>query len=67
MINVISVKGRIYYFCILVYGVIKYGIEIFLDCFCVEMVRFGVKVFFVEFGNFSVCIVIVKGENVRLL
>lgn len=66
VINVTSVKGRIYYPCISAYGVTKHGIETFSDCLRVEMARFGVKVSLVEPGNFSACTAIVKGENVRL-
>lgn len=66
VINVTSVKGRIYYPCISAYGVTKHGIETFSDCLRVEMARFGVKVSLVEPGNFSTCTAIVKGENVRL-
>lgn len=67
VINVTSVKGRIYYPCISAYGVTKHGIETFSDCLRVEMARFGVKVSLVEPGNFSTCTAIVKGENYQRL
>lgn len=60
IVNVISVKGIIVWLIIFVYGIIKFGVENFFDCFWLEMRKFGVKVFIVEFGNFGGLIGIVK-------
>lgn len=65
LVNVTSVKGRIYFPCTSAYGITKHGIETFSDSLRVEMARFGVKVSLVEPGDFSTCTAIVKGENVR--
>ncbi|XP_061181383.1 D-beta-hydroxybutyrate dehydrogenase, mitochondrial-like [Saccostrea echinata] len=67
VVNVTSVKGRIYFPCISAYGVTKHGIETFSDCLRVEMARFGVKVSLIEPGNFSTCTAIVKGDNYKRL
>ncbi|XP_048728277.2 retinol dehydrogenase 7-like [Ostrea edulis] len=67
LVNVTSVKGRIYFPCTSAYGITKHGIETFSDSLRVEMARFGVKVSLVEPGDFSTCTAIVKGENYKRL
>lgn len=52
---------------IFVYGIMKYGGENFLDCFRLEMRKFGVKVVIVELGNFGGVIGILSGSNVYFI
>lgn len=67
MVNISSMLGCMVNLVCFLYCIIKFGVEVFLDCLCYEMCFLGVKVSVVEFGNFIVVISFYSFESIWVI